>query len=106
VPSYVNKITWHLAGANGIEGRGPPLIGSIQGTIVRHQYDLEKAHIDNGTIRLVRSWFVKNTGKADDKNVNTNELKTLHSDVLQLYKVRKQLRITDYKVAKKKAKLV
>ena len=51
------------------------------------------------------SWFNKNTGKVDDKNIDTNELETLHSDVLQLYKVRKQLKIIDKKVTKE-AKLV
>ena len=36
-----------MAGVNGIEGRGPPLIGAIQGTIAIDQYDLEKAQLDD-----------------------------------------------------------
>ena len=54
---------------------------------------------------MVRSWFDKITGKVDNKKINTNELKTFPSNVLQLNKVRKQLRITDEKVTKK-AKLI
>ena len=30
----VVQLPWHLATANGIEGRGPPLIGAIKGKIV------------------------------------------------------------------------
>ena len=56
--------------------------------------------MDDGSISLVKSWFNKNTGKVDDKNIDTEEFETLHSDVLQLYKVRKQLRITDKQVTK------
>ena len=83
-----------------MEGRGPPLIGAIQGKIAIDQYDLERAQIEDGSISLVKSWFNKNTGKVDDKNIDTEEFETLHSDVLQLYKVRKQLRITDKQVTK------
>ena len=44
---------------------------------------------------MVRSWFNKVTGKVEDKKINTNELKTCHSDVLQVVLVRKLLKITD-----------
>ena len=64
------------------------------------EYDLERAQMEDGAISLVKSWFNKNTGRVDDRNIDTNEFETLHSDVLQLYKVRKQLRITDKKVTK------
>ena len=53
----VVELSWHLPGANGIEGRGPPLIGAIQGTIVIDQYDFEKAQLNDGSLNLVRSWF-------------------------------------------------
>ena len=56
--------------------------------------------MEDGSISLVKSWFNKNTGKVDDRNIDTNEFETLHSDVFKLYKVRKQLRITDGKVIK------
>ena len=80
-----------------MEGRGPPpLTGAIQGKIAIDQYDLEKAQMEDGSISLVKSWFNKNTGRVDDKSIDTNEFETLHSDVLQLYKVR----ITDKKVTK------
>ncbi len=87
------ELPWHLSGNNGMEGRGPSLIGAIQGKIAIDQYDLEKAQIEDGSISLVKSWFNKNTGKVDDKNIDTEEFETLHSDVLQLYKVRKQLEL-------------
>ena len=54
--------------------------------------------MEDGSINLVKLWFNKNTGKVDDRNIDTNEFETLHSNVFQLYKVRKQLRITDGKV--------
>ena len=78
------ELPWHLSGNNSMEGRGPPLIGAIQGKIAIDQYDLEKAQIEDGSISLVKSWFNKNTGKVDDKNIDTEEFETLHSDVLQL----------------------
>ena len=53
---------------------------------------------------MVRSWFNKVKGKVEYKKTNTNELKTCHSDVLQLHKVRKLLRITDEQL--KKGKLI
>jgi hypothetical protein len=88
------ELPWHLATANGIEGRGPPLIGTIQGKIGIDQNDLEKAQIDDGALNLVRSWFNEKTGKIDDKKIDTEEFEGLHNDVVQLYKVRKQLRLT------------
>ena len=49
------ELPLQLAGAKGIEGRGPPLIGALQGKIVIDQYDLEKAQLNNGALNLVRS---------------------------------------------------
>ena len=59
--------------ANGIEGRGPPLIGTIQCKIGIDQYDLQKSQAENGPLNLVRSWFNDNTGKVNDKKINTEE---------------------------------
>ena len=53
------QLPWHLATANGIEGRGPPLIGAIKGKIVLDQFDLEKAQNEDGALTMVRSWFNK-----------------------------------------------
>ena len=100
-PSCTGKICttvdlpWHLATSHGSDGRGPPLIGTIQGRIGLDQYDLEKAQSEDGALQLVRSWFNKTTGRIDDKNINTSEFEGLHSGVIQLYKVRTQLRLTD-----------
>ena len=44
---------------------------------------------------MVKSWFNLNTGKVDEKKMDTSVFNEVHEDVLQLYKVRKQLRLTD-----------
>ena len=36
------ELPWHFSGNNSMEGRGPPLIGAVQGKIAIDQYDLEK----------------------------------------------------------------
>ena len=59
--------------ANGIEGSGPPLIGTIQCKIGIDQYDLQKSQTENGALNLVRSWFNHNTDKVNDKKINTEE---------------------------------
>ena len=88
-----------LASGNGQRYRGAqtPPIGTIQGKIVLDQIDLEKAQKDDGRLNMVRSWFNQSTGKIEDKNIDTSEFDSVHEDVLQLYKVRKQLRLTDSK---------
>ena len=74
-----------MATANGIEGRGPPLIGAVKGKIVLDQFDLEKAQNEDGALTMVRSWFNKTTGKIDEKKIDTSEFDSIHGDVLQLY---------------------
>ena len=44
---------------------------------------------------MVKSWFNIKTGKIDENKIDTSVFDTIHKDVLQLYKVRKQLRLTD-----------
>ena len=44
---------------------------------------------------MVKSWFNLNTGKIDEKKIDASTFDDVHEDVLQLYKVRKQLRLTD-----------
>ena len=90
-----------MATANGIEGRGLPLIGAVKGKIVLDQFDLEKAQNEDGALTMVRSWFNETTGKIDEKKIDTSEFDSVHGDVLQLYKVRKQLRLTDKKTTSK-----
>ena len=78
-----------------------PLIGALKGKIVLDQVDLEKAQNEDGALIIVRSWFNETTGKIDDKKIDTSEFDSVHGDVLQLYKVRKQLRLTDKKTTSK-----
>jgi len=86
---------WHLAGTRADEGRGPPLIGTFKGKILIDQVDLEKAQNEDSALLMVKSWFNLNTGKIDEKKIDTSTFDDVHDDVLQLYKVRKQLRLTD-----------
>ena len=79
-----------MSGAPADEGSGPPLIGTFKGKILIDQVDLEKAQNEDSALQMVRSWFDIKTGK-----INENKIDTVHEDVLQLYKVRKQLRLTD-----------
>ena len=65
------------------------------------QVDLEKAQNEDGALTMVRSWFNETTGKIDEKNIDTSEFDSVHGDVLQLHKVRKQLRLTDTKITTK-----
>ena len=72
-----------------------------QNKIVLDQVDLEKAQKEDGTLHMVRTWFNETTGKVEDKKIDTSEFESVHEDVLQLYKVRKQLRLTDNKTMSK-----
>ena len=44
-------------------------------------------------MHLVRSWINENTGKIKNRKINTEELEGVHSDVIQMYKIRKHLRL-------------
>jgi hypothetical protein len=57
--------------------------------------DLEKAQTEDSAIQMVRSWFNLKTGKIDENKIDTSTFGEVHEDVLQLYKVRKQLRLTN-----------
>ena len=86
---------WHLSGAHAEEGSGPPLIGTFKGKILIDQVDLEKAQNEDSALQMVKSWFNMKTGKINENKIDTSVFNTVHEDVLQLYKVRKQLRLTD-----------
>ena len=86
---------WHLLGSRADEGSGPPLIGTFKGKILMDQVDLEKAQTKDNALQMVRAWFNLNTGKVEENKINTSIFDEVHDDVLQLYKVRKQLRLTD-----------
>ena len=99
-PSSTGKICtvvqppWHLSGARADKGSGPPSIGTVKGKILIDQVDLEKAQNEDSSLKMVRSWFNTKTGKIDERKIDTSVFNTVHDDVLQLYKVRKQLRLT------------
>ena len=101
LPSCKGKICsiiqppWHLSGIRADERRGPPLIGTFKGKILIDQVDLEKAQNEDSALLMVKSWFNLSTGKVDEKKIDTSTFDEVHEDVLQLYKVRKQLRLTD-----------
>ena len=86
---------WHLSGASADEGSGPSLIGTFKGKILIDQVDLEKAQNEDSALQMVKSWFNTKTGKINENKIDTSVFDTVHEDVLQLYKVRKQLRLTD-----------
>ena len=44
---------------------------------------------------MIKSWFNLKTGRIDENKIDTSVFDTVHYDVLQLYKVRKQHRLTD-----------
>ena len=43
----------------------------------------------------IRSWINEYTGEVDDKNINMQEMEELHSEVKQLYAVRKQIKLME-----------
>ena len=88
---------WHLSGACADKGSEPPLKRTFQGKILIDQVDLEKAQNEDSLLQMVKSWFNTKTGKIDENKIDTSGFDTVHEDVLQLYTVRKQLRLTDTK---------
>ena len=89
------QLPWHLSGAIADQGSGPTLIGTFTGKILIDQIDLEKAQNEDSALQMVKSWFDIKTGKIIENKIDTSVFDTVHEDVLQLYKVRKQLRLTD-----------
>jgi len=86
-------IPWYLGTNKGEEGRGPPLIAPVKGNILIDSIDLEKAQKEDGALQMVSTWFDENTGKIQEDKIDKTEFDSVHTDVLQLYKVRKQLRL-------------
>ena len=50
---------------------------------------------EDSALQMVKSWFNLNTGKIDENKIDTSVFDTVHDDVLQLYKGRKPIRLTD-----------
>ena len=57
--------------------------------------DLQKVQDEDSALQMVKSWFNLNTGKIDENKIDTSVFDTVHDDVLQLYKGRKPIRLTD-----------
>jgi len=76
-------------------GKWTPLIGTFKGKILIDQMDLQSMQNDDVGLQMVKSWFNMKTGKIDKNKIHTSTFDTVHSNVLQLYKVRKQLRLID-----------
>ena len=58
--------------------------------IVIDQTDLQNAQKEDSSLSMVRSWFNEQTGKIDERKIDTSEFEDIYNNVLQLYKVRKQ----------------
>ena len=86
-------IPWYLGTNKGEEGRGPALIAPVKGNILIDAIDLEKAQKEDGALQMVSTWFDENTGKIQENKIDKTEFDSVHTDVIQLYKVRKQLRL-------------
>ena len=90
--SSVVELPWNLAGYNGMECEGPPMIASNKGII---NIDADKAQFTDGVLMMVKSWIDKYTGEVDDKKINLQELDQLHQEVKQMYTVRKQFKLME-----------
>ena len=54
-----------------------------------------RAQNTDGVLMTIRSWKNEYTGEVDDKNINMQEMEELHSEVKQLYAVRKQIKLME-----------
>ena len=61
--SSVVELLWNLAGYNGMECSGPPMIANRGGQIEIDAENLGRAQGTDGVLMLVRSWINENTGK-------------------------------------------
>ena len=89
----VVELPWNLAGYNGMEFSGPPMIANNRGQIQIDAENLGRAQSEDGVLMLVRSWVDENTGEVNDKKINMQEMEDLHSEVNELYAVRKQITV-------------
>ena len=44
---------------------------------------------------VIRTWINEDTGEVDDKKINMQEMEEMHSEVKQLYAVRKQIKLME-----------
>ena len=89
------EFSWNLAGYNGLESSGPPMIAYNKGIININADDLYKAQSTDGVLMTIKSWINEYSGEVDDKNIDRQEMAELHSEVKQLYTVRKQIKLME-----------
>ena len=91
----VVELPWNLAGYNGMECSGPPMIANNKGQIHIDAENLCRAQNTDGVLMTIRTWINEDTGEVDDKKINMQEMEELHSEVKQLYAVRKQIKLME-----------
>ena len=91
----VVELPWNLAGYDGMECSGPPMIASNKGQIGIDAENLYRAQNEDGVLTMVKSWINNHTGEVEDKNINMQDMEELHSEVKQLYAVRKQVKLME-----------
>ena len=70
---------------------GPPMIAYNKGMINNiNAENLYRAQSTDGVIMTIKLWINEYTGDVDDKKINMQEMDELHSEVKQLYTVRKK----------------
>ena len=67
------------------------MIAYYKGIINIDAENLYRAQSTDGVIMLIMMCINEYTGEVDDKNINMQEMDELHSEVKQLYAVRKQI---------------
>ena len=87
----VVELLWNLAVYNGMECRGPSVIAYNKGMINIDTDDLYRAQSTDRALMTIKSWI----NEVDDKNINMQEMAELHSEVKQLYTVRKQIKLME-----------
>ena len=79
----VVELPWSLAGYNGMECSGPPMIANRGGQIEIDAENLGRAQSTDGVLMLVRSWINENTGEVSEKKINMEEMEDVHEEVKQ-----------------------
>ena len=78
-----------------MECSGRPMIAYYKGIINIDAENLYRAQSTDGVIMIIMMCINEYTGEVDDKNINMQEMDELHSEVKQLYTVRKQIKLME-----------
>ena len=87
------ELPWNIAGYKGMECSVLPMIAKNKGMINIDADDLYRAQSTDGVLMTIKLWINEYLGEVDDKNINMQEMAELHSEVKQLYTVRKQIKL-------------